>query len=72
MRMSLYFIIPILFLTLVYYVFGSTVFTALLTTLITFLSIGVILIVYIFRRFIKPMNDSGKNIGDVLKKFKKD
>jgi membrane protein implicated in regulation of membrane protease activity len=71
MRMSLYFIIPILFLTLVYYVFGSTVFTALLTTLITFLSIGVVLIIYIFRRFIKPTNDSGKNIGDILKKFKK-
>ena len=57
--MLLYFIIPILFMTLVYYVFGSTVFTALLTTLITLLIIGGIGVIIIFKKIIKPMNDSG-------------
>jgi len=69
MRMLLYFIVPILFLTLVYYVFGSTVFTALLTTLITLLIIGGIGIVVVFNKFIKPLNDSG--ISKVMSKFKK-
>jgi hypothetical protein len=69
MRMLLYFIIPILFMTLVYYVFGSTVFTALLTTLITLLIIGGIGVIIIFKKIIKPMNDSG--ISKVMSKFKK-
>ena len=67
--MLLYFIIPILFMTLVYYVFGSTVFTALLTTLITLLIIGGIGVIIIFKKIIKPMNDSG--ISKVMSKFKK-
>jgi hypothetical protein len=56
-------------MTLVYYVFGSTVFTALLTTLITLLIIGGIGVIIIFKKIIKPMNDSG--ISKVMSKFKK-
>ncbi len=70
MRMLLYFIIPILFLVGMYYLFGGTVFTAFLTTILTLLIIGGIGLVVIFKKFIKPLNEKG-SIIKTINKFKK-
>jgi uncharacterized membrane protein YqiK len=53
-----------------YYLFGGTVFTAFLTTILTLLIIGGIGIIVIFKKFIKPLNEKG-SIIKTINKFKK-
>ena len=64
----LYFIlIPTAILTLVYFIFGSSVFQVVLTTLITMIIFGGIGLYYIIKKFIKPF---GEKMG-MFKKFKR-
>jgi hypothetical protein len=60
-------LIPTVVLTLIYYIFGSTVFQVVLTTLITMIIGGGIGLYFIIKKFIKPFGDK---MG-VFKKFKR-
>jgi hypothetical protein len=60
-------LIPTVVLTLIYYIFGSTVFQVVLTTLITMIIGGGIGLYFIIKKFIKPF---GEKMG-VFKKFKR-
>ena len=60
-------LIPAVVLTLIYYIFGSTVFQVVLTTLMTMIIGGGIGLYFIIKKFIKPF---GEKMG-AFKKFKR-
>jgi len=69
MRPLLYFLlIPTIVLVLIYYIFGPMVFSVVITTILTMLTVGGIVLYIIIKRFIKPFKEKIGVFKNIMKK----